>query len=161
MMEECYWHSLNPSVLASGATSSEEIGNAITSFFQEWTEANLSAMTDKATSEIMDGIANLFQGLADVSVNAIAIATTSRGQIYEEMVNFFQQDERSNRIITNADTPVDSGKPIDDVEKRIGELILIFDSNLEFIDENWLIDVKSPFVVAKRGQDLNRKLLLG
>ena len=87
------WHFLNPSVLASGATSSEEIGNAITSFFQEWTEANLSAMTEKAASEIMDGIANLFQGLADVSVNAIAIANRSRGQIYQEMVNFFQQDE--------------------------------------------------------------------
>jgi len=87
------WHSLNPSLLASDATSSEEIGNAITSFFQEWTEANLSAMTEKATSEIMDGIANLFQGLADISVNAIAIATSSRGQIYQEMVNFFQQDE--------------------------------------------------------------------
>jgi hypothetical protein len=87
------WHSLNPSVLASGATSREEIGNAITSFFQEWTEVNLSAMSDKTTSEIMDGIANLFQGLADVSVNAIAIATCSRGKIYQEMVNFFQQDE--------------------------------------------------------------------
>jgi hypothetical protein len=87
------WHSLNPSVLASGATSSEEIGKAITSFFQEWTESNLSAMTDKATSEVMEGIANLFQGLADVSVNAIAIATSSRGQIYQEMVKFFQEDE--------------------------------------------------------------------
>ncbi len=87
------WHFLNPSVLASGATSSEEIGKAITSFFQEWTEANLCAMTDKATSEIMDGIANLFQGLADVSVNAIAIANRSRGQIYQEMVKFFQEDE--------------------------------------------------------------------
>ena len=87
------WHSLNPSVLASGATSSEEIGNTITSFFQEWTEANLSVMSEKAASEIMDGIANLFQGLADVRVNAIAIANGSRGQIYQEMVNFFQQDE--------------------------------------------------------------------
>jgi hypothetical protein len=87
------WNSLNPSVLASGTISSEEIGNAITSFFQEWTEGNLSAMTDKAASEIMDGIANLFQGLADVSLNAIAIAARSRGQIYQEMVNFFQQDE--------------------------------------------------------------------
>lgn len=50
-------------------------------------------MTEKATSEVMDGIANLFQGLADVSVNAVAIATCSRGQIYQEMVNFFQEDE--------------------------------------------------------------------
>ena len=49
-----------------------------------------------------------------------------------------------------ADSFADSGKPMSDVKKRIGELILIFDENLEFVDENWLIDVKSPFVVAKR-----------
>jgi len=39
------------------------------------------------------------------------------------------------------------------------KLAIIFDSKVEFIDENWLSDVKSPFVVAKRGQDLNQKLL--
>lgn len=63
------------------------------------------------------------------------------------------------KFLLKADTSADSARLISDVEKRIGELILIFDSNLEFIDENWLIDVKSPFVVAKRGQDLNHKLL--
>jgi hypothetical protein len=50
-------------------------------------------MTEKAASEIMDGIANLFQGLADVRVNAIAFANRSRGQIYQQMVKFFQEDE--------------------------------------------------------------------
>ena len=59
------------------------------------------------------------------------------------------------KFLLKAETSVDSDKPVSDVEKRIGELTLIFDSNLEFIDENWLIDVKSPFVVAKCGQDLN------
>jgi len=59
------------------------------------------------------------------------------------------------KFLLKADTSVDLDKPVSDFEKRIGELTLIFDSNLEFIDENWLIDVKSPFVVAKRGQDLN------
>lgn len=60
------------------------------------------------------------------------------------------------KFLLLADTSADSGKPVSDVEKRIGELVLIFDSNLEFVDENWLIDVKSPFVVAKCGQDLNQ-----
>jgi hypothetical protein len=32
---------------------------------------------------------------------------------------------------------------------KIGELILILDQNFKYIDENWLIDVNSPFVVAK------------
>lgn len=63
------------------------------------------------------------------------------------------------KFLLLADTSADSGKPVSDVEKRIGELVLIFDSNLEFVDENWLIDVKSPFVVAKCGQDLNQNLL--
>lgn len=63
------------------------------------------------------------------------------------------------KFLLKADTSADSAKLISDVEKRIGELILFFDSNLEFIDENWVIDIKSPFVVAKRGQDLNHKLL--
>ena len=58
------------------------------------------------------------------------------------------------KFLLLADTSADSGKLVSDVEKRIGELVLIFDSNLEFVDENWLIDVKSPFVVAKRSQDL-------
>ncbi len=63
------------------------------------------------------------------------------------------------KFLLLADTSADSGKPVSDVEKRIGELVLIFDSNLEFVDENWLIDIKSPFVVAKCGQDLNQNLL--
>lgn len=30
----------------------------------------------------------------------------------------------------------------------IGELLLILDDSLEVIDENWLIDVQSPYVIA-------------
>jgi hypothetical protein len=59
------------------------------------------------------------------------------------------------KFLLKADSSVNLDKPVSDVEKRIGEFTLIFDSNLEFIDENWQINVKSPFVVAKRGQDLN------
>lgn len=29
---------------------------------------------------------------------------------------------------------------------RIGELMLIYDENLEFVDENWQIDIHSPFI---------------
>ena len=46
------------------------------------------------------------------------------------------------KFLLLAGTSADSGKPVSDVETRIGELVLIFDLNLEFIDENWLIDVK-------------------
>ncbi|HIE30052.1 TPA: hypothetical protein EYP66_22535 [Candidatus Poribacteria bacterium] len=37
----------------------------------------------------------------------------------------------------------------------IGELVLILAPNLKIIDENWFIDVESPFVVVKRG---NKKI---
>ena len=64
------------------------------------------------------------------------------------------------KFLLLADTSADSGKLVSDVEKRIGELVLIFDSNLEFVDENWLIDVKSPFVVATRSQDLTNQVVV-
>jgi hypothetical protein len=32
----------------------------------------------------------------------------------------------------------------------IGELSLILDDNLQIIDENWLIDINSPYVLAVR-----------
>lgn len=35
-------------------------------------------------------------------------------------------------------------------EIEVGELKLIFDSNMNFIDENWEIYIESPFVVAKK-----------
>lgn len=30
--------------------------------------------------------------------------------------------------------------------QKIGELVLVYDENLEFIDENWLLDVDSPML---------------
>jgi hypothetical protein len=31
--------------------------------------------------------------------------------------------------------------------QKIGELVLVYDENLEFVDENWLLDVDSPMLV--------------
>ncbi len=39
------------------------------------------------------------------------------------------------KFLLKADTSVDLDKPVSDFEKRIGELTLIFDSNLEFVDK--------------------------
>ena len=38
-----------------------------------------------------------------------------------------------------------------DDNSDIGELVLILDPNLEIVDENWSIDVESPFVIVKDG----------
>jgi hypothetical protein len=40
----------------------------------------------------------------------------------------------------------------DEDDDEIGELTLVFNSQMEFIDENWMIDVESPFLIAKRAQ---------
>jgi hypothetical protein len=37
----------------------------------------------------------------------------------------------------------------DEEDGEIGELTLILDPNLKVVDENWLLDVESPFVVAR------------
>lgn len=44
----------------------------------------------------------------------------------------------------------------DEIEE-IGELTLIFDSNMNFIDENWVIYIESPFIVAKK-ENLTQEL---
>jgi len=33
--------------------------------------------------------------------------------------------------------------------QKIGEVSLIFDENMEFIDETWQIDIGSPFIITK------------
>ena len=45
---------------------------------------------------------------------------------------------------------VDSEQVHRDAQTTLGELILILDENLEIVDENWLIDVDSPYVLATR-----------
>ena len=41
----------------------------------------------------------------------------------------------------------------EDDDDEIGEFSLIFDPNLNFVDEYWFIDVNSPFIIAKRGKE--------
>ncbi|WGV23960.1 hypothetical protein [Halotia branconii] len=45
---------------------------------------------------------------------------------------------------------------IDDIQKtnnnfqKVGKLVLIYDENLEFIDENFILDIDSPMLTIKR-----------
>ena len=38
-------------------------------------------------------------------------------------------------------------------ENLIGNLTLILDANFKFLDENWSIDINSPFITAKLGEE--------
>ncbi|MBO1049648.1 MAG: hypothetical protein HEQ10_18930 [Dolichospermum sp. DEX182a] len=39
--------------------------------------------------------------------------------------------------------------------ENIGELVLIYNENLEFLDENWLLDIDSPLLVLDKRQVTN------
>ena len=39
------------------------------------------------------------------------------------------------------------------IDDEIGELTLILDSNWKVVDENWSVDLESPFVVATKQQE--------
>jgi len=42
---------------------------------------------------------------------------------------------------------------VDSDDDEIGELTLVLDANLKVVDENWSVDVESPFVVATRPKE--------
>lgn len=87
------WATLNPSAIAAGTITEAEIAQALTSFFSNWTEANLGTLTEKATSQILEEVGNLFNEFADSSIEAIAQVATSDETILEKMLNFFTQDD--------------------------------------------------------------------
>jgi hypothetical protein len=41
---------------------------------------------------------------------------------------------------------VDSTQTANNNPQKLGELVLIYNENLEFIDENWLLDIDSPML---------------
>ncbi|PHJ62933.1 hypothetical protein VF14_13250 [Nostoc linckia z18] len=51
-------------------------------------------------------------------------------------------------LIANAG---DNMKTASSNAQKLGELVLVYDENLEFIDENWLLDVDSPFLGKRSG----------
>jgi hypothetical protein len=46
-------------------------------------------------------------------------------------------------LITDA---VNASQTQNNYTQKIGELVLVYDENLEFVDENWLLDVDSPML---------------
>ncbi len=50
-------------------------------------------------------------------------------------------------LTVNPSNALEQNSPIE--HNTLGELLLILDENLEVVDENWLIDVHSPYVLAR------------
>jgi hypothetical protein len=94
-------------VLAATDGSSDQVNEAIANFFKESIEANLPAVTPQATSQIAEEMTNYFKQVADTSLDGLTNSVTSilqegleagfkststDGQFFEEIVNFFEED---------------------------------------------------------------------
>ncbi|BDA66016.1 hypothetical protein RIVM261_085830 [Rivularia sp. IAM M-261] len=94
-----FWSYINPEDIAQATTSGEGISSAIVNFFKDWTTAHLSAKTQKGADEMLTGISNFLTELADINIEkmseeieTITPPSSTSGQIFEEMVNFFTAD---------------------------------------------------------------------
>jgi hypothetical protein len=87
----------SPSVIAQALTSSEEMSELSVNFLNQLTKVNLSLMTEKFTSEIVEDMSNFVQELTDTSLQEITkiaeeITEITRQPILEAIVNFFKAD---------------------------------------------------------------------
>jgi len=61
-------------------------------------------------------------------------------------MTFLLKGNKTDQLAQNTDS-LDISLDEDEDDDEFGELSLIVDENLDFVDENWFIDVDSPFVV--------------
>jgi len=83
-------------------------------------------------------------------IQPICVKLVSRSIGTNIINNHSSSDWIKLKFLLKADLSAGDNQPVsDDGDDEIGELTLILDTNLKVIDENWLIDVESQFVVAK------------
>jgi hypothetical protein len=103
------WDYLTPATLAKAAASGSNnpISDALETFFKNWTENNLSAVTEKATTEVVDGISHFIKAFTDFNVDELNKLVSdierqfskdwkpvsSDKTILQEMLNFFTEDD--------------------------------------------------------------------
>ncbi|MBO3461641.1 hypothetical protein G7B40_015305 [Aetokthonos hydrillicola Thurmond2011] len=62
----------------------------------------------------------------------------------------FTGKERFLQLKFILNIPVDASDKLSHKHQTIGEIVLIFNENLEFLDEHWVLDVDSPWLELKR-----------
>lgn len=88
------WATLNPAELASGTISEAELGHKISDFFRDWVDVNLTTITQKATTEMLQGVGNLVQELTEAKIETVAQEmTTTPESILDQVVDFFIKDD--------------------------------------------------------------------
>jgi hypothetical protein len=114
------WAYISPSVLTQDGISNERISEGMSNFIKEWTNASpsgmsqdaisetiekmnkvfeewtdsLSEMTQQAISETLEEVTSAFEEVAE-SLSEATQETTSSKQIFQEIVNFFTEDDWS------------------------------------------------------------------
>ncbi|MDZ8085221.1 MAG: YbjN domain-containing protein [Nostoc sp. DedQUE12b] len=93
------WSYISPENIAQTNVSSEGIAEGIVSFFKDWTEANLSVKTQKASAKMLEGIDKFLTELAEINLDDITpkieanfLPSPTDSNIFEAIINFFQAD---------------------------------------------------------------------
>ncbi|MDM9583743.1 YbjN domain-containing protein [Nostoc sp. GT001] len=93
------WSYISLENLAQTSASGEGIAEGIVNFFKDWTEANLSAKTQKSAAKMLEGIDKFLTEFADINtdditqkIEAALPSDSTDGSIFEVIINFFQAD---------------------------------------------------------------------
>ncbi|MBD2356006.1 YbjN domain-containing protein [Tolypothrix sp. FACHB-123] len=94
------WSYISPENLAQASNSGEEIATGIVNFFKDWTEANLSAKTQKSAAKMLQELDKFLTEISDINPDKITpnIAAdlpehTPDDNLLATIVNFFKADE--------------------------------------------------------------------
>jgi hypothetical protein len=87
------WSYISAENLSQTVNSSEEIAQGIINFFQDWTEANLSAKTQEAATKMLEGIDTFLTEFNNIETEENLPTSSTDGKIFEEMINFFTTDD--------------------------------------------------------------------
>ncbi|MEH2174854.1 YbjN domain-containing protein [Nostoc sp.] len=93
------WSYISPENIAQASVSGEGIAEGIVNFFKDWTEANLSVKTQKASAKMPEVIDKFLTELADINTDEITQkieampSDSTDGSLFEEIINFFQADD--------------------------------------------------------------------
>ncbi|MEH2342289.1 MULTISPECIES: hypothetical protein [unclassified Nostoc] len=94
------WSYISPENIAQTNVSGEGIAEGIVNFFKDWTEANLSAKTQKSAAKMLEVINNFLTEFADINtdeitqkIEATLSSHSTDGNIFEAIINFFQADD--------------------------------------------------------------------
>jgi hypothetical protein len=85
----------------------------------------------------------------DIDYEEIISPSTLESELVSSSIGF-PGKERFLQLKFFLNAPVDTSDKLSHKTEKIGEMVLIYNSNLEFLDENWVLDVGSPLLELKR-----------